>query len=63
VKIVPWQDEEVDLRRRAAGRYWFTVRRNLWTAVMLELELSDEDAAALREEVQRVTGRKVGLEK
>jgi hypothetical protein len=59
----PWRgDEEIDLRRMHADCYLFTIRQHLSVPVQMNLVCTDVDASRLRQRLEEVLGRKVGLE-
>jgi hypothetical protein len=64
VKVRPWQgDEEIDLRRVRAHAFVLTIRQNLVVPVQMNVACPDEQLEGLRQRIQEVIGRKVGLER
>lgn len=64
VRYRAWtKDDEVDLRRVSEGRYAFVIRRLLRTMGAVEVQCDDASAENLRNRVQTMIDRRVGLEK
>ena len=64
VKMRSWKgDEEIHLLRLARDRWELTVRDNFAVPLHLNLLCTDDQAEEIRQEISRLTGSHVGLEK
>jgi hypothetical protein len=64
VTLRPWKgDEEIDLTRRFRDSWVLTVRDNLNVPLRMAIYCNEAEVEDIRQEVARLTGRRVGLEK
>jgi len=63
-RLKRWRgDEEIDLRKVGDGAYFLTIRQNLSIPVQMNVACPDDAVEILRQRIETLIGRKIGLER